>query len=287
MSRKYIPLAIVYDFDGTLAPGNLQEVQFIPDIGMKPEDFWAEVGSLSQQNQADDILMYMYLMLEKAREARIPVRREDFRKRGQAIVLFEGVLDWFDRITAYGRSEGIRIENYIVSSGNAEIIEGTPIASKFTKVYASKFHFDANGVADWPALAVNYTTKTQYLFRINKGAHDLSDNSKINEYVEKEKRPVPFENMIYIGDGATDVPCFRLVKDQGGISIAVFRPRKKGAREYAERFRQEGRVHSVVLANYGEGGKLEEVVQRRIQVLAARGALEKALTNGCTPSLAA
>ena len=287
MSRKHIPLAIVYDFDGTLAPGNLQENGFIPDIGMKAEDFWSEVKCLSLQNQADDILMYMHLMLKKAAAADVPVRRQDFKEHGEAVQLFEGVLGWFDRISDYGKRSGVRVEHYIVSSGNAEIIEGTPIASKFTKIYASKFLYDANGVANWPALAVNYTTKTQYLFRINKGAHDLSDNSKINEFVEKEKRPVPFENMIYIGDGATDVPCFRLVKDQGGISIAVFRPRKKGAREYAERFRQEGRVHSVVLANYGEGGKLEEVVQRRIQVLAARGALEKTLTNGCTPSLAA
>ena len=284
MSRKHIPLALVYDFDGTLAPGNLQENSFIPDIGMKPKDFWSEVTCLSQQNQADDILMYMHLMLKKAAAADVPVGRQDFEERGEAVQLFGGVLDWFDRTTDYGKGKGVRVEHYIVSSGNAEIIEGTPIASKFKKIYASKFLFDQNGVAVWPALAVNYTTKTQYLFRINKGAHDLSDNTKINQFVEKKDRPIPFENMIYIGDGFTDVPCFRLVKDQGGLSIAVFRPYTKDARERAERLREEGRVHSVAPANYKEGGSLEEIVRRRIEVVAAREALNKALTNGCSPS---
>ena len=284
MSRKHIPLAIVYDFDGTLAPGNLQENGFIPDIGMKPEDFWAEAKRLSQDRQADPILMYMYLMLKKADAASIPVRQQDFVERGEAIQLFEGVLDWFDRMTDYGRSEGVHVEHYIVSSGNAEIIEGTPIASKFKEIYASRFLYDQNGVAVWPALAVNFTTKTQYLFRINKGAHDLSDDSEINQFVAMKDRPIPFENMIYIGDGSTDVPCFRLVKDQGGISIAVFRPRTKKAREHAERFREEGRVHSVAPANYREGSELEEIVRRRIHFVAAREALNKALTNGCPPS---
>src|SRR5690606_30815328 len=171
MARKHIEMAIAYDFDGTLADGNMQEHQFLPDIGMKPKDFWAEVKRLTKEHQADEVLVYMNLMLRKA--AGVPVRRDDFKARGKAIQLFEGVEEWFDRITGYGRAQGVRIQHYLVSSGNAEIFAGTPIASKFAQVYASKFMFDQNGVAAWPALAVNYTTKTQYLFRINKGAFDL------------------------------------------------------------------------------------------------------------------
>ena len=276
MSKKHIPLAIVYDFDGTLAPGNLQENSFIPDIGMKPEEFWAEAKQLAHERQADPILMYMYLMLKKAAAADVPVRRRDFEERGGTIQLFDGVLDWFDRITGYGRSEGVRVEHYIVSSGNAEIIEGTRIAPKFKEIYASRFLYDHNGVAVWPALAVNFTTKTQYLFRINKGAPDLSDDSKINRFVEKKDRRIPFENMIYIGDGATDVPCFRLVKDQGGLSIAVFRPHTKNARESAGLFREEGRVHCVVPANYKAEGELEAIVNKYIRFVAAREVLGKA-----------
>lgn len=279
MPRKRTPLAIVYDFDGTLARGNVQEPQFIPELGMKPDEFWAEVRSLAKLNQADLILMYMHLMLKKAGEKNVPVRRSDFKKHGGKVVFFEGVQDWFDRIDTYSLSQGVGPKHYIVSSGNAEIIESTPIAAKFEKVYASKFMFDHNDVAIWPALAVNYTNKTQYLFRINKGAHDLSDDNTINKFVEMKDRPVPFENMIYIGDGLTDVPCFRLVKDMGGLSIAVFQPRTKEARSRAYQLKKEGRVHSVASADYTESSELSQVVKAQIDFVAAREKRNKILAK--------
>ena len=187
MQTRQRAMAIVYDFDGTLAPGNMQEHQFIPDIGMEPAEFWNEVDELSRRHQADGILMYMHLMLQKARAAGVPVRREDFRKRGEGIKLFDGVAGWFGRISEYGQENGVAIEHYLVSSGNAEIIEGNAIAGEFERIYASKFLFDGEGVPWWPALAINFTTKTQFLFRINKGAHDLSDDSRINAVVPPQR----------------------------------------------------------------------------------------------------
>ena len=276
-TRKRLTMALVYDFDGTLAPGNVQEPLFIPNIGMKPDDFWAEVRELTRENQADSVLMYMHLMLKKAAGADVPVRREDFKQSAKKIRLFEGVSDWFKRINSYGKQEGVRIEHYIVSSGNAEIIEGTPIATEFERIYASRFLFDHHGVAIGPAFANNYTTKTQCLFRINKGTHDLSDDTIINQFVEKEDRPIPFENMVYLGDGSTDVPCFRLVKEQGGLSLAVFRPRTKGSRKRAEQFVRDGRVHQVAPANYSEGSELDKIVKANISSLAARDALARTL----------
>ena len=280
MPQKRVPLAIVYDFDGTLAPGNAQEPQFIPDIGMRPGEFWAEVDQFSSAHRADKILTYMHLMLEKARAANVPVRRQDFRDRGGAITMFDGVEEWFDRIEECGKNEGVRVKHYIVSSSNAELIEGTSIASRFEQIYASRFMFDENGVAVWPAQALNYTTKTQYLFRINKGSHDPSDDTEINQFVKMRDRPIPFENMVYIGDGPTDVPCFRLVKDLGGLSVAVFRPHKSGAREEAERFREDGRVHAVVPANYKDGTGLDKVIKAYIKYVAGREALGKLITKG-------
>lgn len=273
MAKRHVPMAIAYDFDGTLADGNMQEHQFLPDIGVKPAAFWDQVKRLTQEHQADEVLVYMNLMLRKAAAAGVPVRRDDFKTRGKAIQLFDGVVEWFDRITAYGRSKGVRIEHFLISSGNAEIFAGTPIASKFKHVYASKFIFDENGAAAWPALAVNYTTKTQYLFRINKDAHDLADNSKVNQYVEKHERPVPFENMVFIGDGSTDIPCFRLVKEQGGLSIAVFKPRTKGAQKRAEKYLKDGRVQAVVPAIYTEDADLDRIVKANIDAAAARSGL--------------
>ena len=265
MPARTVPLAIIYDFDGTLAPGNMQDRQFIPDIGMKPRDFWREVDALSNKTHADRILSYMYVMLEKARSAGKRVRQKDLEARSSEIDFFPGVESWFDRINRYGQGKGVSVEHYVISSGNSEIIEGTSIACRFKGIYASRFLYDDDGIAVWPAVAINFTTKTQYLFRINKGAHDLNDSDAINRYVPQSERPVPFQNMVYIGDGETDVPCFRLVKDLGGLSIAVY---ADGARERAQRYREEGRVNCVVPADYSESGELDNAVKSYINLLA-------------------
>lgn len=274
MSRKKATMAIAYDFDGTLAPGNMQEHQFLPDIGMTPAAFWKEVHEIAKQHQADEVLVYMNHMLRKARERDVPVRRDDFKSRGKSIQLFEGVTDWFTRMTAYAKSKGVDLKHYLISSGNEEIFAGTPIAKRFEAVFASKYLFDANGVAQWPALAVNYTTKTQYLFRINKGVKDISDNAAVNEYKPKSERPVPFENMVFIGDGATDIPCFRLVKEQGGLSLAVYTPNKHGGKNKAEQYFNDGRVHAVVPAVYTDGSTLDKIIRAQIDEVAARYALD-------------
>ena len=277
MLARTIPLALIYDFDGTLAPGNMQERQFIPDVGMTPSEFWTEVDSLAQAHHADGILAYMFVMLEKARAAGRPVRRDDLVAKSHEIEFFPGVDGWFPRINEYGRQRGVCVEHYVISSGNSEIIEGTAIADRFTRIYASKFLYDDKGFAVWPAVAINFTTKTQYLFRINKGAHDWEDSSIINKFVPLEERPVPFQNMIYIGDGETDVPCFRLVKDLGGLSIAVY---ANGAQRRAKQYRKEGRVNSVAPALYLEGSDLDRAVKSYIDLVAARSTLRRALHPG-------
>jgi hypothetical protein len=261
MAKKLIPMAISYDFDGTLAPGNMQEYDFIPALNMLTKHFWDSVEDLAKEHEMDPILAYMHTMLEEARKAHVPVRKADFKTFGAGIGLFPGVADWFKRINAYAKSKGVKLEHFIISSGIREMVEGTPIYREFKKVYASGFMFDHNGVAHWPALAVNYTTKTQYLFRINKGSLDVHDNSVINKYVPKEQRPVPFENMIFIGDGETDIPCMRLVKDQGGHSIAVYNPGKRGAKTKAEQLITDGRATLAAPADYQAGGTIDLAVK--------------------------
>lgn len=257
MTKKSPVLAICYDFDGTLAPGNMQERDFIPRLGLTKKAFWAENKARAQAFNGDEILSYMGLMLEKARAARIPVRREDFAAYGKTLALFPGVEGWFDRVDAYGKARGVKVEHYIISSGIREMIEGTPIASRFKEIFASSYFYDHHGVAEWPALAVNYTTKTQFLFRINKGCFDISDNKAVNRFVPKADRPVPFANMVYIGDGETDVPCFRMVKQQGGHSISVFGAKAKGGRQTSQKLLDEGRVNFMAPADYAEGKALD------------------------------
>jgi hypothetical protein len=266
---KLIPVAICYDFDGTLAPGNMQEYDFIPAIGVSPEEFWAEAFELAKKSDADTILAYMRLMLQKARAAGILITRDAFRAFGSTVRLFPGVESWFGRIDGYAAARGARIDHYIISSGLREMIEGTPIAGRFARIFASGFMYDERGAAAWPAMAVNYTTKTQFLFRINKGSLEVYDNSLINKYVPKGERPLPFSNMVYVGDGETDIPCFRLVKDEGGFAVAVYQLAKPGSREQAERIVTEGRAAIAVPADYAEGSAIESAVKAFIDRLAS------------------
>jgi hypothetical protein len=224
MAKKLIPIAIAYDFDGTLAPGNIQENSFIPAIGMAKKTFWTQNRKRAEQNEADEILSYMTFMLERAAFAQVPVRKKDFAAHGKTVPLFPGVENWFDRINKYGRRHGVNIQHFIISSGIKEMIEASRIGKQFKRIFAFSFAYDVNGGAKWPALAINYTTKTQYLFRINKHALTVHEHGIINEYIPDEARPIPFTNIVFIGDGETDIPCMRLVREQRGHSIAVYRP---------------------------------------------------------------
>lgn len=276
MAKKLIPMAIAYDFDGTLSPGNMQEYDFIPELNIEPTEFWKETRELAKKQESDEILAYMQLMLKKASHAKepIPVKKKNFRDFGKKIKLFEGVDTWFNRINTYAKSKEIKLSHYIISSGIREMIEGSPIAKEFEKIYASGFMYDHHEVAYWPALAINYTTKTQYLFRINKGSPDIHDNSIINKFVPDQDRPVPFENIVFIGDGATDIPCMKLVKQLGGHSIAVYAGNKKGAKAKAEQLIQEDRASFVTKADYSENSYMEKAMKLIIDKVSAQGQLK-------------
>lgn len=262
-------VAIMYDFDKTLCTKDMQEYAFIPALGMSSSAFWGEANALTDTEEMDNILAYMYKMVEKAREKKVPITRDTFRKMGRSVEFFDGVLSWFDRINEYGEQAGVRIEHYIVSSGIKEIIEGTAIAEKFKKIYACEFMYDYNGSIQWPKFAVNYTAKTQFLFRINKGVLTIDSKSadKLNQYTPENERRVPFRNMIYIGDGLTDVPCMKLVKSNGGQSIAVYDQGKD--REAALNLLKADRVNFVAAADYGPGSDIETIVQAIIKKIHA------------------
>ena len=276
MPRQFTPLAICYDFDGTLSPGSMQNYNFIPALGVKPSVFWDEVKRLAREQQGDDVLIYMGHMLHKADGAGVQVSKAAFRNMGATVELFRGVRSWFERIGDYEKRRKIRVEHFIISSGLREMIEGTPIAGKLTAIFASGFWYDHNGVARFPAIGINYTTKTQYLFRINKGSLDVWDHQRINAYVPPEDRPIPFRNMIFVGDGEKDIPCFRLVKDQGGHSIAVYRPgARNGGKGKVHQLIVDGRVNFVVPADYSPGSPIEKLVKGVIDKIASDASLKQ------------
>ncbi len=271
MTKKPIA-ALMYDFDKTLCTKDMQEYGFIPALGMEAETFWREVRDMTDREEMDNILAYMYLMVEKCREKRVPVTKESFHRLGAGVQFFDGVSTWFDRINQYGTSLGLTVEHYIVSSGIKEIIEGTPIASCFKKIYACEFLYDREGNIQWPKFAVNYTAKTQFLFRINKGVLTIDSKStgELNQFTPEDDRRVPFRNMIYIGDGLTDVPCMKLVKTNGGQSIAVYDP--EGEETAAQNLLGANRVNYVVPAEFGEGSRLDTITRailRKIQAVEA------------------
>ena len=254
-------IALIYDFDGTLSPGNMQEYDFIPAGGKSNKEFWHEANSLAEEQDADGILTYMTKMIQAAKSKGLSLRREAFQESGRKIELYEGVKGWFERINAYGAECGMKVVHYVNSSGLTEIIEGTEIAHEFRKIYACKFLYDVDGIAYWPGVAVNYTNKTQFIFKINKGVESVYDSTLVNRYIEEKDRPVPFSNMIYVGDGMTDIPCMRLVKNFGGHSIAVYNPQDKGARKDMATLIRDNRVNHVCPADYSENSEIDTVVK--------------------------
>ena len=279
MNQKNPTVALIYDFDGTLAAGNMQEYDFIPAVGKSNKEFWSEANSLAERQDADGILTYMAKMIQEAKSKDLSLRREAFQESGRKITLYEGVRTWFARINAYGAEQGLNIVHYINSSGLKEIIEGTEIAHEFRKIYACSFLYDIDGIAYWPGVAVNYTNKTQFIFKINKGVESVYDSTQVNKYIPEEKRPVPFKNMIYIGDGTTDIPCMRLVKNFGGHSIAVYNPAEKGARKDMEALIRGNRVNHVCPADYSADSEIDIVVKTIIDKIAADTRLERLVVS--------
>ena len=253
-------IALLYDFDRTLSTLDQQEYTFIPSLDMTPQEFWEEADNISKEFGMDKVLAYMFLMIRQARKKDIPITKEAFNALGKDVVLYPGVKSWFKRVNKYGEERGVTIEHYIISSGLKEIMEGTEIAKYFKRIYGCEFHYNTNGNADWPCQIVNYTTKTQFIFRISKGALDLTDDSVVNSYMPMMDRSVPYTNMIYIGDGMTDVPCMKLIKDRGGESIALYHKNK----EKVQKLLLEKRVNFVCPADYREGSELDETIKRII-----------------------
>ncbi|MBS0334956.1 MAG: haloacid dehalogenase-like hydrolase [Proteobacteria bacterium] len=237
---------------------------------MSHQDFWTEARALAVAQRGDPILAYMHLMLEKARARGIELSRGAWTRRGANLPLFPGVPGWFERQTARAAGLGLDLRHFIISSGNRELIEGSPIARHFERIYASAFLFDAQDDAIGAALAVNYTSKTQYLFRINKWTLEEWDEDSINRVVVKGERPVPFDRIAFFGDGLTDIPTMRLVTDQGGAAVAVYNAESPRSLAAAKRLLDDGRARYSGLADYAEGSELDRLADDLLRQMARR-----------------
>jgi len=272
MSKKKPNVAILYDFDNTLCTKDMQEYSFIPNLGMEAEEFWDECNDFAKSEKMDSILTCMYKMIDKSNSNHMSIKRDDFARLGKEIEFFPGVEGWFDLINEFGYKLGLNIEHYIISSGLKEIIEGTSIAKEFDEIYACEYFYDHNGVAIWPKMAINYTNKTQFLFRINKGVFDVYNNCDLNKVIPEKERHTPFKNMIYLGDGMTDIPCMKLIKDRGGKSIAVY---KKGHKNKVDSLLVDNRVNFLSEADYQKGSELYDIVTKVMCKVASQNSLDE------------
>lgn len=257
-------VAIMYDFDKTLCTRDMQEYTFIPSVGMQPSEFWNHTAEVAAEQTMDSILTYMYCMVETAHQSGNPLTRETLVKCGKDIEYHPGVEGWFERINRYAEEAGVEVEHYVLSSGLKEIIEGTSIAKYFKRIYACEFLYK-DGQAYWPKMAVNYTNKTQFVYRINKGVLDINNDTDLNNSRPDSEKRVFFSNMIYIGDGLTDVPCMKLVKSEGGHSIAIY---QKNQEEKAAPLLRHERVDWMFEADYREGSELDNTMKLLLEDLA-------------------
>ena len=265
-------VAICYDFDKTLSPDDMQAQGFIQSVGYDVSKFWQESNALATKNEMDQNLAYMYKMVQEA-QGNIVFTRKKLEDYGSKVALFPGVEEWFERIREYGKRNGVVVEHYIISSGLKEMVEGTSIAKSFERIYANSFYYNERGVAQWPAQVVNYTNKTQFLFRISKGVLDVNDPA-VNDFFKPSEIRVAFRNMVYIGDSDTDVPCMKLVNSYGGHSIGVFDPHK-GDKSKVHRMIRDNRVKYFVPADYTEGSDIDTLVKGIIDKTAANEKLER------------
>ena len=251
-------IAFLYDFDKTLCTTDMEDYAFIPSLGYTPAEFWGRANAFGWENRMDGLLAYMYTMIQECAAQNIKLDRAFLNHCGESIQLFPGVRKWFARINAFGESLGVQVEHYVISSGLREIIEGSGIAQEFREIYACEFYYNENGDACWPKLDVNFTNKTQFVYRINKGILDVSRDKELNDSMPDDSKRVPFTNMIYMGDGLSDVPCMKMMRAYGGQAIAVY---QASNRQGVEKLLADGRVDFIFPADYREGMELDRTVR--------------------------
>ena len=266
-------MAICYDFDKTLSPDDMQTFTLIPSFGIDKDEFWTKSNNLAMDNLMDNNLAWMFQLIKYSKFNGKSLKREYFKEIGADVKLYRGVKSWFDRINKYAEKKGIELEHYIISSGLKEIIEGSEIAHCFKRIYASTYLYSPDGIAEWPAQAINYTNKTQFIFRIAKGYLEEYDE-RVNDSMSDASLRIPYENIVYIGDSATDIPCMRLVKSRGGYSIGVYDPQKDDRSRVYQLF-NDNRLNFYAPADYSANSEIMKYMKQIIDEIATKEIIKR------------
>ena len=272
MNKNQNLVALIYDFDKTLCDKDMQEYSFIPNLGMDPSEFWKKTTEFTEKEKMDKILGCMYMMLNESNKNNTKITKEYLNSLGKDINYFPGITEWFERINACGEKLGLKIEHYIVSSGLKEIIKGTSISKYFKEIYACEFLYDENGYAIWPKISVNYTTKTQFLSRINKGVLDISNDYLLNKKMLDEERRISTKNIIYLGDGFTDIPSMRMTRETGGYAIAVYQNNNK---KIVNNLLKDNRIDFYAKADYRENCEIDLLIRKILKDISIKNDLKE------------
>ncbi len=271
MSEPQNILAIVYDFDHTLSPHYMQDHTILRRAGVDPSEFWLSCTTLIKERGYDQELAYMKRMLDY--DGIRKLSNADLQAMGPDLTFFPGVPDFFEELNAIVQQTryaewDIHLEHYVVSSGLKAILDGSNIAKHVKAIFGCEFDED-QGHIHFPKRTISHTQKTQFLFRVNKGLINLDQD--VNDHMPEEARRVPFGHMIYVGDGPTDVPCFTVIKKNGGLAVAVYNPHdttRKSFKKCYDLAHHADRVHFMAPADYQTGSQLRLILEQHLTEMA-------------------
>jgi len=274
MTSPQNTIAIVYDYDQTLSPSYMQDEVVFPTFGIDGASFWRRCSELVRDQGYDNELAYMKVLLDTLEMDR-PTQTE-LRSLGKKLNFYNGLPEMFDQfrenlLTEEQRSHGISVEHYIISSGMKVLIEGSRLATHVRAIFGCEFAEDGEGRITFPKRVISHTQKTQFLFRINKGLLDMSED--VNDHMDPAVRPIPFPNMIYLGDGPTDVPCFTVMRKNNGHAIAVYNPddpERVGFKKCYQLSTHADRVRHIAPADYRSGSHLRLLLEEMVHEIASR-----------------
>jgi len=277
-------IAVVFDFDDTLGPDST--TGFLKHAGLKDiEGFWKEVGALIADDW-DPVPAYLNHMVTASHDGRIkPITQQALADWGTSLPLFDGVVDVFSHLRTVVKDANPRVtlEFYLISSGIGDVLRNMPIADEFTDIWASEFHYDADSNAVTPRRIISFTDKTRYIFQIQKGIIGNESRGKpfaVNKRVPADQVRIPLNQMMFVGDGYTDIPCFSLIKQNGGIPIAVYDYNHTEKWGNAFQFVADGRVSNLHSANYRQGSDLVNFLTMAVRSLAERIAVAASSYQG-------